>query len=164
MSDNPIHAESIHLYNLSHLAPLNPVNSYYNNEFLKHSLDNSLNQSPLVLGKFCSKCSSLLIPGLTVHIKILYRKKDKKTSKVIKVKLKNDVPGRRLQYKCLNCRFKSIDETLVQESRKVQERIVLDAPKTKRKKNTLSSMLEKKKKLKDGKSGFGSMNLMEFML
>lgn len=165
--------------NLAHSIPLNPFNRLYSAKFSAHIANHHINISdnPEVVHKFCKGCSIMWIPGLTMHMRIKYKKQSRST--------------RYLQLKCNACSFLVADESLTQRNSRV-EREVSEAPKSlstdtwtsshsnevkgvssekkpnergkKRKQNLLSAMLALKKlQTLLPQTGFNSLSLLEFM-
>ncbi|ODV81663.1 uncharacterized protein CANTADRAFT_3747 [Suhomyces tanzawaensis NRRL Y-17324] len=181
---HPSQITSLHRYNLVHAVPLGPLNQHYSSKLVQHNAENVINLPPVLSHKFCKNCGVLWIPGITVSIRIIYRHKSKARKNIVGKKTSASsnkfLPGRRLQHKCLQCKYKDFDTSLIQSNAKsvdldVDENKVGEAgPKKensksrertkKRKKNTLGSLLEEKKKQQAAaKGGLNSLNLMEFM-
>mmetsp|Transcript_4497 Transcript_4497/g.4967 ORF Transcript_4497/g.4967 Transcript_4497/m.4967 type:complete len:187 (-) Transcript_4497:1558-2118(-) len=174
---------SIHLLNLSHSVPFNPLAKVY-----KDSLEDFTNEKCINLpvdymeDTFCDKCECIYIPGITVSIRIIYTKS--KTGAVNR--------GRLLRYTCLECYHKldrvleipiskrstpipnSGNDTEAKNKNLKSEEFKATWPKPdtskskqrlkKRKQNNLSNLLALKKKEKENESKqFNSLSLMEFM-
>jgi len=89
---------SIHLQNLSHSVPLNPLAKVYKDTFREFTQDKCINLPANYMEDiFCDKCESIYIPGITVSIRIIYNRK--KTNAVSRRRL--------LRYTCLECDHKS---------------------------------------------------------
>lgn len=175
---------SIHLLNLSHSVPLNPLAKVYKDTFANFTEEKCINLPATYMeDSFCDKCESIYIPGITVSIRIIYNKK--KSSAVNRSR-------RLLRYTCLECDHKS-DRILevptskhatpisnastdTEGSNKTTKPKEFKAtwPKSetlkskerlkKRKQNNLSNLLSLKKKEKENESKqFNSLSLMEFM-
>lgn len=174
---------SIHLQNLSHSVPLNPLAKVYKDTFREFTQDKCINLPANYMEDiFCDKCESIYIPGITVSIRIIYNRK--KTNAVSRRRL--------LRYTCLECDYKS-DRVLEMPTSKQStpipnigsdtggrnkttkpEEFKATWPKAdtskskqrlkKRKQNNLSNLLALKKKEKENESKqFNSLSLMEFM-
>ena len=174
---------SIHLLNLSHSVPLNPLAKVYKDTFREFTQDKCINLPANYMEDiFCDKCESIYIPGITVSIRIIYNRK--KTNAVSRRRL--------LRYTCLECDHKS-DRVLEMPTSKQStpipnigsdtggrnkttkpEEFKATWPKAdtskskqrlkKRKQNNLSNLLALKKKEKENESKqFNSLSLMEFM-
>lgn len=173
---------SIHLLNLSHSVPLNPLAKVYKDTFEDFTQDKCVNlPANYMEDTFCDKCESIYIPGITVSIRVIYNRK--KTSAVNRRRL--------LRYTCLECDHKSDrllemptskqatpksnNGTDTEKSNNIKpEGFKATWPKTdtskskqrlkKRKQNNLSNLLALKKKEKENESKqFNSLSLMEFM-
>ncbi|CUM46184.1 uncharacterized protein AC631_04821 [Debaryomyces fabryi] len=174
---------SIHLLNLSHSVPLNPLSKVYKDTFADFTNEKCINlPANYMEDTFCDKCESIFIPGITVSTRIIYKKSKSGT-----------VSRRRLlRYTCLECYHKSdralemptskrstpipnsgTDTEANNKSSKPEE-FKATWPKSetskskqrlkKRKQNNLSNLLAMKKKEKENESKqFNSLSLMEFM-
>lgn len=165
--------------NLAHSIPFNPFNRLYSAKFTAHVANHHINISdnPLMIYKFCKNCGVLWIPGLTMHMRIKYRKKARCT--------------RYLEIKCDACSFVAIDESLTQQKSRAKREVPVEnkplptdtwnpshtnevsgvssirkptEKSKKRKQNLLSAMLALKKLQSQlSQSGFNSLSLLEFM-
>lgn len=122
---------ALHLYDVAHCLPLNPLNKQYSLNFLDFLVEKSINlpPNPTVTHKFCRNCGVILIPGLTLSLRIVFRKKTKlKKSKesVIRANSSEDFklkPIRKLRYRCLQCRNLEYDDSLIQRNEKRLSRL-----------------------------------------
>lgn len=177
---------AVHLLNLSHSVPLNPLNKVYKKKFEDFTENKEL-EIPSSYFSFntCKHCGGFLIPGLTVSIRVVFKPRKK-------IARNRGFRQRSLCYKCLRCKksFAHVLNLLTGEHRKQKEdegkeqknlhvnRDKIDEvdkiegkeegkskAKSKRKKqNSLSYMLsEKKKATEHEKKMQSSLNLMEFM-
>ncbi|CUM51600.1 unnamed protein product [Debaryomyces tyrocola] len=172
---------SIHLLNLSHSVPLNPLAKVYKDTFAEFTQDKCINlPANYMEDTFCDKCESIYIPGITVSIRIIYNRK--RRSAVNRRRL--------LRYTCLECDHRSDRELEIPTSKQSTpipnigdtegndktkpEEFKATWPKAdtskskqrlkKRKQNNLSNLLALKKKEKENESKqFNSLSLMEFM-
>ncbi|RLV95220.1 hypothetical protein JA1_001177 [Spathaspora sp. JA1] len=182
---------SLHLYDLAHSNPVShELSQSYSLLFERHSLTKQINLPPLLIHKFCTGCGNLLIPGLTVSIRMKYPKKDKTNKTGESVSLQHEPGTRRLRYRCALCRYTTYDDSLIQEKSKKKkeqeetEKVEFKAEWTpdhtnqvkqtgsssknvkskdrakKRKLNSLSNLLSQKKKQKPDSN---SLNLMDFL-
>lgn len=173
---------SLHLLNLSHTVPLNPLNRIYKDTFDNFTREKCISLPINYIEEtFCGKCGQVFIPGITMSIRIKYPKKKGSTNQ----------RNRILRHSCLGCNHKSdhvlpmlsshiaaspspnVDITPKvksdntggfkatwpkRETMKSKERL------KKRKQNSLSNLLALKKKEKENESKqVNSLNLMEFM-
>ena len=123
----PNQITNLHLFDLAHKIPANPLNKHYSLTFNTQAIDEEINlpTTSLITHRFCRNCGTIWIPGLTISIRIIYKKKKSKNqSKVTEgtpTQLSWDTEDspkkpaiRKLQYKCLKCKFKQFDESLIQ--------------------------------------------------
>ncbi|EMG46410.1 SNM1 Ribonuclease MRP protein subunit SNM1 [Candida maltosa Xu316] len=163
----------LHYFNLSHAQTDVPLSRLYSLLYSKEEENQQMMFPAILSQKFCLKCGTLFIPGLSVTLKVIYKtnKKDKKSQ-------------RRLRFRCLSCRNNQYEDDLIQNKPVVEKKVIpmendtkLDTPvekvvvkskakeRSKKRKmtNNLSNMLQEKKKQKTEESKLGSMNLMEFL-
>lgn len=174
---------SIHLLNLSHSVPLNPIAKVYKDSLTNFTEEKCINLPINYMEEnFCSKCESIYIPGITVSIRIVYGKR--KNAKQL-------AHRRLLRYTCLECNHqleRVLEIPISKQSTpiphngpaaeanktKKSEEFKATWPKTeaskskqrikKRKQNNLSNLLALKKKEKENEAKQGStLSLMEFM-
>lgn len=177
------HLRVIHSYNLAHTKPLHPFNKVYSASFSQFSNQSNINLPDFVDHEYCNKCGVISIPGITTSTRIKYpikkthRKKlniDSKNLQTTKKEPTND-KKRFLQITCLECKSKVNNYDLINVSNKLRDPIVdkqvptndttnmnKAKPKSKKRKNDLTSLLQAKKK-QDEQRMKSSLNLMEFM-
>ncbi|KAK6458833.1 SNM1-like protein [Scheffersomyces xylosifermentans] len=136
---------ALHLYDLAHSVPLNPLNKQYSllfDDFIAEKSINLPTGNANISHNFCANCGTVLIAGLTLSIRIVFAKKKrtKKTNKdttsdVGKQKdgsfgvaqsNNNDSNGkkhigRKLQYRCLRCNNKEYEDSLIQQNDKKRD-------------------------------------------
>lgn len=168
-------ALAVFMCNLAHAKPYSAFNRLYSVKFNSTLLNNQIDPTThaKTINKFCSKCGLMWIPGLTVSIRIAYKKRKKKS--------------RVLEYKCGQCQNVMEDQSLIQHrpdlhtnrtmststrSAKLHDESLQDIASVgnikngskKRRLNTLSNMLAQKKQRDQGASqGIGSLSLQEFL-
>jgi ribonuclease MRP protein subunit SNM1 len=187
----PNQITSLHLYELVHSAPLNPLTHKYTKTLTSYNDEKSINLPPSLDYKICNNCGNLLIPGLNMSIKIVFPKVKKNETKKVHAKTINvitqpksdsdDIPDstkRYLQIKCSKCKHKTRDYSLKnykvkpstfkaewtpepKENDKVTKPNRAKERSKKRKKNSLTAMLENKQK--DSNKGLNSLNLMDLL-
>lgn len=112
----PSQISNLHLFDLAHRVST-PLSKHYSLAFNTQAIDEDINLPPtsLITHRFCRNCGSIWIPGLTISIRIIYKKK--KSSKPSKPSPESSStrPIRKLQYKCLHCKYKQFDESLIQQ-------------------------------------------------
>lgn len=163
---NQSESKLIHLFNLAHSKIDSPFSKLYSLLYHKQEEQQTQTLPDPILKKFCLNCGGLLIPGLTVSIRVVYTKQ--------KI--------RKLRTRCLACRHSIFDDGLIQKQEKVEpvvKPVVVQSTKEdnnhnitnlkskerrkKRKMNNLSNLLQDKKKKKTEESKLNSLNLMEFL-
>lgn len=133
--------KSLHLYNLTHAVPNNPLHRQFSLRYETLNCDKLINVPPILEHKICMHCGVLQIPGINQTHRIDFGKKNKKKKKQknksageVVVKKENDKKEkdkdedededeegettrknqiRRLRYKCLFCKNVTYSEPLL---------------------------------------------------
>ncbi|RCK65217.1 Ribonuclease MRP protein subunit SNM1 [Candida viswanathii] len=156
----------LHYYNLSHAAAGTLVGKIYSALFAKEQKSSKYSFPPVLSQKFCLHCGSLLIPGISVSIRIVDNEKVDD----------GETPGKRLRLSCLSCDNEQYEDDISPEKEIVKPTVgQTDGPakagnskakeRTKKRKmnNNLSNLLHEKKKQKNEQSKANSLSLMEFL-
>lgn len=128
----------LHLYNCAHSGL--PTSDHYARVFSHVANDNTVNLPDFVDHHWCQGCGLLNIPGITTSSMVRYEKKN-----------------RVLEMKCM-CGYKTKTELVKEQKAVVKPERVQKTKGKKKKRNDLSSMLQKKQSEKKT-----SLSLMEFM-
>lgn len=158
----------LHYYNISHAAAGTPVGKIYSSLFQKEQKQSKYSFPPVLSQKFCLECGDLLVPGISVSIKLEDSEPKDRDNKVL---------GKRLRFTCLSCQHDQFEEDIITEKEMVKpivqesvnpvEKPVKSKAKERTKKrkmnNNLSNLLHQKKKQKEEQTKLNSLNLMEFL-
>lgn len=140
--------KTVHLYNLSHFAPLSPILAAHSVASDTRNCNEAISAHP---GKtHCSNCGIMLIPGLTASTRIKYSKKSTGTATL-------NLRSRTLVVTCGHCSHEHHVCSLVN-----QRKTVVPAPtekKKKKKKNSELSAILAARKTEAPKT----LSLFEFM-
>ncbi|KAK6463787.1 hypothetical protein DFJ63DRAFT_335302 [Scheffersomyces coipomensis] len=115
---------SLHLYDLAHAVPLNPLSKQYSLLFHKFNQEKSINlpNNPNITHRICNSCGGVLIHGLTLSIRIKHgkvnKRKKKRLSKVDASDSNTKTAKRFMELKCLQCNHKEYNRDLIQPKQK----------------------------------------------
>lgn len=73
----PTEVTTLHLYDLAHSIPPSPLTQLYTSFFSNNIAEKSLNLPTSLDYKICTNCGMLLLPGLTMKLRVKYPKKNK---------------------------------------------------------------------------------------
>lgn len=158
----------IHLHNLAHYQPLNPILARHSISLDFIAYENGLTYPGADL--HCERCGVYLIPGLTCSFRIAYKKiNTRRPSPGASLHQKQPARSRIFQSTCLVCQFTKKSDALLNE--RVNKHVLLPPAagtgetKKKRKNQNRSelSMLLAAKKSQAQQSASKSLSLLEFL-
>lgn len=157
-------AQAVHLFNLAHFKPFNPILSLHAVNADKFACVNALVYPAHF--SHCLKCGTLRVCGLTASYYISYSKrkklsKDAKSQSTSLNALKTKPRDRHLNVRCLHCGHVEKSPLLNKKEKKESELGPKLESKRKKKKSQLLALLERKRQQE--KNPKPTLDLMAFM-